>query len=519
MSMKLLNLIDISRCPQSKNESITWYGSADCSTIDFFNENVEECIRELKGSFAIISEDSACVELVCDFIRSIPLFYCVYGNEIVVGNNGVTVAKYCHANFDEIRVDEFLHTSYVTGHKTLFHNVYTVLPGEIVRIFKADGCINRHFYWKMIYNGKMSDIGEAELITAFDDILLDVFKDLVERLNGRTALIPLSGGCDSRIIAVMLKRLNYDKVICFSYGRQGNRDALISKEIANILEFPWHFVEYTKEMWTSLYSSKLYKKYLSYSCNGTGIGSVRSFPAMVNLKSQVPRDCIVIPGHTLDVELGSHLPNWKKDKEIKREELIEQIRNRHYHLSRRPKTCEPIIDEWLYDVPQQMDVKRGVHEMQYFEWINRQPKFIANETRKYEFLEYTGWELPFWDRRVCDFVRQLPVQMLQSRYLQYKYMEKIIDPIVGRQIEYFKLSSSGSEIKDIVKNYLAKAFLSPSRAYYCLKMYRQNDMAFFDHMSLNEYIYWMEQCGVAFDIHSITTVHGLSRVREIMGHN
>ncbi|MBD5520971.1 MAG: hypothetical protein HDR03_07045 [Lachnospiraceae bacterium] len=511
--MQLKNLIDIAKVQEIGD--FVWYGSADCSKVDFLHQDIDASLRKMAGSFAIVREDNSSIILICDFIRSIPLFYCVYKDEIVIGNNGVTVAKYCHATFSETARTEFLYTSYVTGNETLFQSVYSVLPGEIVRISKSDGTINRHFYWEMIYEGKMEKLSESELINKFDDCLTEVFKDLIARLDGRTALIPLSGGCDSRIVAAMFKRLNYEKVICFSYGRRGNNDAVVSKKVANALGFPWHFIEYNKDMWENLYTSEVYGDYLSYSCNGSGIGSVRSFPAMMKLKDKIPNDCIVVPGHTLDVSFGSHIPDWKDAQVISRNEFVKQIKMKHYRLRRYPILCDSIVNRWADSLPQEMNEKRAIQEIQYFEWINRQPKFIANEVRKYEFLGYGGWELPFWDYRVCEFVREVPAHMLKERYLQYKYMEKIIDPVVGIQIDYFKLLG-GSEKAANIKRNLLRMFPFPARAYCLFKMYKHDPMAFYDHITLVEYINWIRRCGVGFNVHAMTTENGLHKIEEII---
>lgn len=512
--MKIKNLIDYPNSLTHKN--MIWYGTANCSKLDFSVPDTESQLEKMSGSFAVFMEDHSSICLICDSVRSIPLFYSVQGNEIIISNHGVAIANYCHAKINPIARLEFLYTSYVTGNQTLFSDIYTVLPGEIVKISKADGKIHRHFYWEMLYKESVEQSSEADLIDSFDNCLMNVFKDLIARLNGRTALIPLSGGCDSRIVAAMFSRLNYENIICFSYGRQGNPDAIVSKKIADTLHFPWHFIEYNEKVWSSLYTSEIYRKYLAYSCNGTGIGSIRSFPAMMLLQNKVPKDCIVIPGHTLDVLSGSHIPHWGNDRQISLNDFAGEMRKRHYRLYGHPHQAFPLIAKWSESLPEQMDKTRAVQETQYFEWINRQPKFIANEVRKYEFLGYDGWELPFWDFRVCNYVRRLPVAMLQNRYLQYKYMEKIIDPIAGHKQNYIKIQADHTPAQK-TKLRIAKAFPFPAHVYHCLKMYKHDDMAFYDHMSLLEYVHWIKQCGVSFNVHSMTTVNGLHVIEELLG--
>jgi asparagine synthase (glutamine-hydrolysing) len=69
-------------------------------------------------------------------------------------------------------------------------------------------------------------------------------------------VVPLSGGLDSRIIVAMLKRLGVEDVICFTYGKKGNREAEISRQVAEALGYRWYFVEYTKEKLYDGYHSR-----------------------------------------------------------------------------------------------------------------------------------------------------------------------------------------------------------------------------------------------------------------------
>jgi asparagine synthase (glutamine-hydrolysing) len=45
---------------------------------------------------------------------------------------------------------------------------------------------------------------------------------------------------------------------------------------------------------------------------------------------------------------------------------------------------------------------------EYWDWMERQAKFIANNCRLYEFWGYE-WRMPFWDREFVDFWRAVPL--------------------------------------------------------------------------------------------------------------
>jgi asparagine synthase (glutamine-hydrolysing) len=65
----------------------------------------------------------------------------------------------------------------------------------------------------------------------FDRTLVNAFSRLVKSTSqqGKTLVVPLSGGLDSRIIVAKLKRLGANDVICVSYGRKGCRESEIAK--------------------------------------------------------------------------------------------------------------------------------------------------------------------------------------------------------------------------------------------------------------------------------------------------
>uniref|UniRef100_UPI004056124E 7-cyano-7-deazaguanine synthase n=1 Tax=Agathobacter sp. TaxID=2021311 RepID=UPI004056124E len=193
-----------------------------------------EILKSIYGNFAIVEESEEKVQLVSDVIRSIPIFYAIHNEILYVSDYAEKIQKETNAAFMERNVEEFLQTGYVTENETIFKNIYQVLPGEIIEISKKSGNIKREHYFELVYTCGSTETKE-ELIEELDKCMEAVFCDLIKRLNGRTALIPLSGGCDSRTVAVMLKRLGYEKVICFSYGVSENDEAKCSETVAKNL--------------------------------------------------------------------------------------------------------------------------------------------------------------------------------------------------------------------------------------------------------------------------------------------
>ena len=110
--------------------------------------------------------------------------------------------------------------------------VYQVQAGEYI-IFNEENNIRYTYHNYFLQGEKEKDIvlATTKLLNVFD-IISD---RLIRSLQGKTAIIPLSGGYDSRLIAVMLKNKGLKDVICFTYGRKGNPEVEISEKVAKLL--------------------------------------------------------------------------------------------------------------------------------------------------------------------------------------------------------------------------------------------------------------------------------------------
>ena len=428
------------------NQNCYWVGNTDCSNL--INQNCDEYIKKLQGSFAFVIENEDNIFLAVDLISSYPLFYSLTDKIIYVSDDASLIAEQIGSELQEENVLEFLKCSYVTEKETLFTDIFTLNPGTYIKINKKDGIIEETQWFHFAYKNP-SIKTEKELVIEFDNILNDVFSNLISRLNGRTALIPLSGGCDSRTVAALLKRLHYDNVVCFSYGRVGNFESARSKSIAEHLGFSWIYTEYNAEIWKNLFSSIDYDSFLRFSCRGRGIGCLQALPAILNIKGKglVPEDAVVIPGHTLDVSMGSHLSSnmlkWKKD------DLTSYILHEHYCL-RDAQIENGNIEKWEKLISETVAESEIVNQYMQWEYRNRQAKFIANDVRAYEFAGYE-YELPFWDSRIQQFVMKLPYDKLYQRKFQYEYTKRIIDQETGIDIDYSVASPAMHNIKEFIK--------------------------------------------------------------------
>ncbi|WP_391207976.1 7-cyano-7-deazaguanine synthase [Psychrobacillus sp. L4] len=373
------------------------------------------------GEFALILQTSNEIVLVTDKKRSIPLFYTL--NE----SNAWIVQDHLEPNstmsIQKVAEEELLLAGFVAGEKTLFQNWYQLEVASIVHLKER---ASKYSYYSYVIEK------ENDSVDAFAEelahILNKVFDDLVVRLAGRKIVLPLSGGYDSRIIALLLKdRGLSDSIITFTYGRPGNGEATVSKEIADRLGLKWKYFAYDKAMWEELYKSKLWKDYVLYASNGTSAAHLQDFPSTKLLvEEESLQNAVFMPGHSLDFLGGSHLPYEAiLDKEFTTKEVVDFIVLKHFRLWQKTGgisfTNSDIFNSVTKDVSDYTNLtnERVTSIMDEWNWKERQAKFIINSVRVYEYFDQ-DWSMPLWDDRLIYFFSKIPVDLKYKKYL-YDY--------------------------------------------------------------------------------------------------
>ena len=365
--------------------------------------------------------------------------------------------------------------------------------------------------YRSLRYGVLGPYDEAALMREFDRVLAGVFADLAERLGGRKAVIPLSGGLDSRTVAAMLKRVGYGNVVCFSYGRAGNAEETpMSKRVAEGLGFEWRYVKYSGKTWSSLIDSPDWGRFLDFACRGKSIACLQPLPAMLELvrSGAVPESSVVVPGHALDFEAGSHLPYMSQAETWTRADLCERMRKDHYNLREEPSGTQRLREQaerWPAEMGRD-EVSRIYME---WEWNNRQSRFIANDVRAYEYAG-CGFELPFWDGRVTDFLSRVPYEGLYGRRLQKAFTAAVVDPACGIECDY-PVPAKPNRLKGLAKKALPQ-LAERYRADRARKARASRVLADYDWMSADEIRAFEAVYGLGFNMNSLVADGTLQRV-------
>lgn len=357
------------------------------------------------GFFSLVIQENNEFLIASDIIRYYPLFYGYRDNSVFVSDE---IEKY-QREFGYFRLDnscleEYIASGFTYGKNTVYKGVYGIQAGEAILIKGEKINSYRYFEFKPIEN-----LVKYVNINDFSNLLNKTFGSVFQRMLEQSPdvkrwIIPLSGGHDSRMIVNYLYRLGIKNVICFSYGTKNNEQSAISKLVAESLGYEWHFVEYTEEKWQAMHKNGMIDEYVKFSFNGVSTPHLQDFLAVyeLNEKGIITAGDFFIPGHALDFIAGSHLI----DSDITCNDPVNAINRITEKFASRAKgkTIRDIIEE-IFNKSNQ----NPSHFQEYFNWQERQAKFIVNSIRVYEFFGFDS-RLPFWDRELVDFWLMVPAK-------------------------------------------------------------------------------------------------------------
>lgn len=246
-------------------------------------EELLKSIVGINGFFSLICKTNEEELLIAtDRLRALPLFYLVENEKVLVADNAekIGLANPIYdlnmAALEELKMTLL----FVSGSKSLFNKIRQVEAGQYVLINQITFECKAVFYYKYNHENLSDNLLEVEKAN-FDTIYYDkVGKDLVAFLEGRMAVIPLSGGADSRIIVSMLKNAGYENVYCFTYGNRNSAETKISKQVAEYFCYKWFCVEYSKKSWKEIFDNGVYHCYLKQAGNYTSCPHVQDLFAV-----------------------------------------------------------------------------------------------------------------------------------------------------------------------------------------------------------------------------------------------
>jgi asparagine synthase (glutamine-hydrolysing) len=400
---------------------------AEEKILEYFSDiknkgDFEQRLKSANGFFSVVVKTSNDIFAAVDCIRSHPLFYSEAYQWI--GDNPEFLANNNNLKEGLMSKNEFFSTGYVTGNQTIYEGVHQLQAGQYLCI--TNDVFELNTYYQYLHQDFI-DYNELDAKVELDKCVTNAMKRLVDYANGRQLVIPLSGGYDSRLIVLKLKKLRYKNVICFTYGKKNNWEAVISKNVADKLGFKWLFIDYNSII-KKIYHSKKMLEYDKFCFRGVSLPHIQDFFAIHELKKNrfINSDALFVPGHSGDFLAGSHLGDLElENATLSNEQVIQRTLDKHYNLFRMtPKKKSLLantIDKALIQQPPNGD---SSSQLDHWNWRERQSKFIVNACRVYEFFGYE-WHCPLWDKELMEYFKKSPIKFRRNRWLYNSYINDL----------------------------------------------------------------------------------------------
>lgn len=399
-------------------------GAALCAYFDVDNiETFSDRLKTCNGLFSVV----CCSEKFCaaavDPSRIYPLYYRRQDDgELILSDDPNRLLHKGDVLWEE-SVSEYHVAGYPLTGKTLVKGILQVKPAYFLY---GDG--EQTLYYSYI---AFQQELEMPTIAEMQDVIERVFLRMLDSLNGRQVVVPLSGGNDSRLILCMLRRLRYENVICYTVGRPGNAEELVATKVAQELGYPLYIVDTTQEELANYVclDDEEFQQYYQFIGGFSNFVWLFEYAAIKWLRSRrlLLENAVFVPGHAADFNAGSHMRRSCVGMRNSAFYLANAIAIDNFEYGFDKKVWNK-LHRYFADCSKNKDVVSW-SIFQSFVLQNRLPYNINNSARVYPFFGYDV-RLPYWDKEFLELFRVMPYKGLKgcSKYVDF-IRERIFIPM------------------------------------------------------------------------------------------
>lgn len=388
----------------------------------FKTQQVGEALLSVDGVFSLIMFKEELVFFATDRVRALPLFYAFIEDELYISDSAHDLYEALpRATFDAISIEDYSNNHlFVTGPFTFYQEIRQVEAGQCMSFDQVERQMYCNYYFS-----HASDFTSKESLTAleqrFNEIFLHACNNLVLALAGRTAVVPLSGGADSRMVLFMLRSVGYDRVLCYSYGKKGCFENRIASQVAQHFGYSWLEIPYTRSSWRHFGNDRIYADYLSTAGNLASLPHVQDLLAVkvMNEKGILPEDSVFIPGHTGTV-FGDGLLDVFFRSEEDYFDVGEVVVGQYKHRGSVSPRLGSRIKGYFGSKNRRCSVE-AVGQYRSFLMKEEVAKFLVNSVRVYEFFGFE-WLVPLCDLGFLQFFSELPLPLRRDKRFLRSFM-------------------------------------------------------------------------------------------------
>jgi asparagine synthase (glutamine-hydrolysing) len=408
-------------------------------------EEFESRVADLNGFFQIVHHSGEKTFAAVDRIASMPLFFDTREDETYLSDDPEWIRENIqNVSIDSVSRAELALSGFVSGKSTKYQSLHQLRAGAILTL---DDEVSVSHYYR--YDHDKEPLPKADRREKLEDALVTSFDRLIEYADGRTILVSLSGGYDSRLILLMLDRLGYDDVLSFNIGQPESRQAELSRTVAENLGVEWIQVPAYSSDYYEVFRTERRREYDEYPPAKT-VGYERQPFALHHLsylqdENLLPDDFVLVTGHSADFLAGRQIPGQFSEVEsLNKEAYLDIVMDSVYSLwdCATPSMEERIRERvWARtDADSIRSVEEGLRAFEEMDWRDRHAKVFNSPTYVWEFYGFDWW-LPYWDATYLEFWEQIPVsdkfdQRLYNEFVRDLYVERSdVDPDSAERTE------------------------------------------------------------------------------------
>ncbi|MCK4622641.1 MAG: asparagine synthase [Desulfuromonadales bacterium] len=233
--------------------------------------------------------------------------YCLLKEDALVFGSSLTLFRNLDLEVDREAISEFLHYLYVPAPRTIYREVKSVLPGQIISF---DGKSLKEASLPRKNYGEHQQVGPnfvdpEQLLLDYEDFLNKSVQISCSK-KGKTALF-LSGGKDSTALAIAVKRSGLQNVeaVTLGFDEKNIDETKDAQMVAEHLGLPFRQLKFSRETYL-----KYWPEFIR--CFGQPVGDCAALPVFAGMKESDNRYEVFLDGTGNDGYLG-HTTTWQED--------------------------------------------------------------------------------------------------------------------------------------------------------------------------------------------------------------
>ena len=212
------------------------------------------CLRALRGGFCgyIYNKKDSVLTAYTDHIATKALYYYADGDRWIVSSHIPYMTTVLKKNgipyhFNETAAKYMLTYGYMLDGSTFVKESHRLLPGQLVRIGNGQQKVERYY----LISNKEVQMSEREAVERIDSAFREAVRREFDkdREYGRSHLVDLSGGLDSRMVSWVAHDMGYTDQLNVTYCRADYLDYKISQQIAIYLGHEYLFKALDDAKW------------------------------------------------------------------------------------------------------------------------------------------------------------------------------------------------------------------------------------------------------------------------------